>query len=651
MISFVQSGFLFAGLAVAIPLAIHLLLKQRARRVDIGSIRLLQLIMRQQNRMRRLREWLLLAARIITVLLLAMLFARPYFDKTASEANQQEYVLMLDSSASMRSKDSDGLTLFDRAYQGVLDELATIHENAIVHIATFSGSDVQELQWEDRGPLVRPEPAFGPTDYGRALSWARDVLEGSQRTDRHVMLFTDLQQTGMSPGSLAESAPRMQVTIRDFGTALSRNVGVTRVEAIANEIRPQLPPKVLVEVRNFGPLLRDMVPVSLRLQGPDGVLEYEQMASVPAGGSTRVVFEIDHATPGIYEGAAAISIEDDLTEDNRRFVAFEARHPDRVLLVDGDEGSSVFGSETYYLETALNLGKTLSRKELPSFETERIIWENGEGFPDLNGFRVIVLANIGRFSTTDATRLQNAVLGGARLLIFPGDKFTSLSAAPLQQHGLLPASHATTGEGSPYRVTTWDTEHPMFRPFADPEYGDLRRLQFRQVIHMTPVADATTPAELQNHWPLLVEKTLGTGRIAMFATTADAAWSSWPRERLYVPVVHQLLEYLTDQHLREESISESVATQQVGLVHAEKRIDVQNIAPRESAMARVSVEEFRQQYGLLDADELAELTPAERAALAAPVGSERPNEAWKAVAWLLMGWMILETFLASRVHT
>ena len=48
-LSFVQSGFLLAGLAAFIPIAIHLLLKQRARRVDIGSVRFLQKVLKEQK--------------------------------------------------------------------------------------------------------------------------------------------------------------------------------------------------------------------------------------------------------------------------------------------------------------------------------------------------------------------------------------------------------------------------------------------------------------------------------------------------------------------------------------------------------------------------------------------------------------------------
>ena len=41
----------------------------------------------------------------------------------------------------------------------------------------------------------------------------------------------------------------------------------------------------------------------------------------------------------------------------------------------------------------------------------------------------------------------------------------------------------------------------------------------------------------------------------------------------------------------------------------------------------------------------------ELAALAPPEDSLRPEELWYAVAWILLGWLILETFLAGQVHT
>ena len=75
---FVQSLFLLAGLAVAIPIIVHLVFRQRAKRVDLGTLRFLRIVLEQNARKRRVMRWLLLCLRLACVALLAFLFARPY---------------------------------------------------------------------------------------------------------------------------------------------------------------------------------------------------------------------------------------------------------------------------------------------------------------------------------------------------------------------------------------------------------------------------------------------------------------------------------------------------------------------------------------------------------------------------------------------
>ena len=79
-------------------------------------------------------------------------------------------------------------------------------------------------------------------------------------------------------------------------------------------------------------------------------------------------------------------------------------------------------------------------------------------------------------------------------------------------------------------------------------------------------------------------------------------------------------------------------------------IQVFNVPTEESELARVTPEEFRQALNLPEKQEMSDLTPEQLAALAPPAKSERPEEVWRAVAWLLLGWLVVETFLAGRVH-
>ena len=60
-LGFIHPGFLAAGIAVAVPIVIHLLFRQKVRRVDIGSLHFLRVVLRDQAHRRKLRRWLLLA--------------------------------------------------------------------------------------------------------------------------------------------------------------------------------------------------------------------------------------------------------------------------------------------------------------------------------------------------------------------------------------------------------------------------------------------------------------------------------------------------------------------------------------------------------------------------------------------------------------
>ncbi|HEX3451127.1 MAG TPA: BatA domain-containing protein, partial [Isosphaeraceae bacterium] len=72
---FIQVGMLGALAALAIPIIIHLLFRQRARTVDLGTLQFLKIVLRDNARRRRLKRWLLLALRMACVALIAFLFA------------------------------------------------------------------------------------------------------------------------------------------------------------------------------------------------------------------------------------------------------------------------------------------------------------------------------------------------------------------------------------------------------------------------------------------------------------------------------------------------------------------------------------------------------------------------------------------------
>ena len=73
----VQPAFWMALGALAIPVIVPLIFRWQSRQVELGTIRFLTEILRENARRRQLKRWLLLAMRLACVALLALLFMRP----------------------------------------------------------------------------------------------------------------------------------------------------------------------------------------------------------------------------------------------------------------------------------------------------------------------------------------------------------------------------------------------------------------------------------------------------------------------------------------------------------------------------------------------------------------------------------------------
>ena len=84
MLSFLSPLF-FAGAAAArFPIVLHLLKREPEPRVKFAAVKLLKRAPVEHTEKRHLRELLLLALRVTALVLLALAFARPFFESGAA---------------------------------------------------------------------------------------------------------------------------------------------------------------------------------------------------------------------------------------------------------------------------------------------------------------------------------------------------------------------------------------------------------------------------------------------------------------------------------------------------------------------------------------------------------------------------------------
>jgi hypothetical protein len=644
---FIQYGMLGALGALAIPIIIHLMFRQRARTVDLGTLQFLKIVLRDNARRRRIKRWILLAMRMAAVALIAFLFARPYMLATEPSPGDRLVVVLLDRSASMGLK--GGSRPIDRGLAEARAILGRAGQGTQLEVGTF-----------DRAvhPLPRPteldktafEPTPGSTDYGAAMAWARDLLVRSRKAKKELHILTDLQRSGLDRGESVSLPADVEVHLRDFGRAFPKNVAVTGIAISPTTIRPGESVSVTATVFNASPLPISKCPVRLHVEAGNQKRDMDRTVDLEGGATGSVEFPLNELAEGTWRGHVEASTGDDLPFDDRRFLAFWVAPPVRLLLVDGDPGRAPYESETYFLQAALRLATTGERYAKSPFDVRTVDLVAGSDLPDLKETGSVVLANVEDLGASDANRLGEFVERGGGLVVFTGDRVRpgstrSLEAAGLGVGEILGAANATE---MPWRLERWETTHPVFRPFVEPEHGDLRRPAFTAITKVKPGPDVRVLASFRNGEPALLERTKGRGKILWFTSACDRAWGDWPRGRMYLPMVHQMVAYVSG--LAEGGRIKPVIADDAhkpGLVDSDGLVQVVNADPMESQTARCTPKEFADRFGFP-----LPVPAAETVAQPGPRGIAddrlRSNEIWPWLALTLFGMLLVENFLANR---
>jgi len=104
-VTFLTPAFFLGLAAIAIPILIHLIQREKKRVVEFPSLMFVRRIPYQSVRRRRIRHWFLLFLRAAAIALIVFAFARPFLHQSAVAAAAggaaRDVVVLLDQSASM----------------------------------------------------------------------------------------------------------------------------------------------------------------------------------------------------------------------------------------------------------------------------------------------------------------------------------------------------------------------------------------------------------------------------------------------------------------------------------------------------------------------------------------------------------------------
>ena len=564
-LTFLQPAFLLAGLAAGVPILIHLINRHRALVHRFPALRFLLMADRRTARKFRLYQLLLLALRVLAILLLALLLSQPRWGGEASAALSQPpqaTVVLLDNSLSMQFRDGQE-TRLERAktLAGQLLEGIAAPDSAVVLPLVSDDPDAEPpLPGANMAALWDQMRAVSAShevvDVTAAVQRAVEILQESTAPRRRLVLLTDLTVHGWE-GFRASDLPRLpeDLTVhvirlgspeRDASSLIS-DVRVTEPPFIE-----QTPLDVTVWVRNHSDEPVRSLRVDLLLGGET---VGQQLTDLRADEEVAVPFRIVAPEAGLHWGEVRLQ-GDAFAEDDRFYVALQTVSPARVLVVDGDPGTSLFDSETFYLFSALQPRGSLGP---PLFHPKPLVWEGLEQ-ERLSDYSVIVLCNVEALSPQVRQGLHQFVTDGGGLIFFAGHQVDPARYNALFYGSDTPLLPVALGEPvqqpedapvtlrpppAPPASRRGSGAHEALAVFDGDAAEMLTRSRFYRYVSVAE--DAAGEAEVLLSYddgrPFLLERALGRGRVLLFTSTADRDWTDLPTRIAYVPLVHSLVGY------------------------------------------------------------------------------------------------------------
>ena len=513
-LQFLTPLFLAAGAAAAsLPLIIHLLNRERARRLVFSTIRFIKMSHQANVQRHRLKQLLLLLMRILILGLLGLAFARPFFAgtpaTTGGTGGVRNIVIILDTSYSMGYLDT-----FDQAKKAAIEIADNLQPNdtSALIFTSNRAKVIKPLDAEHRQiqtVLMGAQLTNYTTNYLDAIQSADEILGEAEVGAKQIYFISDLQRIGWeSFVDTDKLSPDIEIAFVDVSAQAPVNLAITGVSVPQVVLNEQKPAQVVVRVQNFGEQAFEGLPMELFI---DDNNVGTSTLDIEPNDVMDVLFPVRFKTEKIHTGYAALP-NDHLGIDDRRYFRLQSLKSIKVHCVNGEPGRRDYESETFFLEAALQPGVQI----VPIDLTQSRQLPNSS---EISKYDVIILANVEKLTGSEAQSLRTFVGGGGGLTITAGDRMdleayrNTLGAG---EEPLIPCNFVQPVGDALDRdrfsvLATLDYDHPIFHPFKEPNHGDFGKGRFYRYIQAVPLKDSTVLASFDDGSPALLKKFMELG--------------------------------------------------------------------------------------------------------------------------------------------
>lgn len=522
---YVNPGMLAGAGAAAIPVVIHLVMRQRPRKMEFPALRFLQARQTSNRRTLKLRHILLLLLRMAALALLAFALARPsskLFGMFGDQEGPITAVLVIDTSPRM-SYSADGQTRLEAARKIADELLASLPPKSQIGILdSATSSRVYEADLTvARQRIAQLKPGSRGQPLAAMCESAVELLRETEFPRKELYVFTDFSVGAWSGNRAGDWGRRAidrgiaKVQFIDVGAEKPVDYSLGNLALSEQTLVLNRPLLISTAVSSLGAGAKRLVRLSL-VDRQTGKLVDKGIAEVDLGpDETKEVPlpELGSLELGTHQGEVRIDDVDSLPENNVRYFTVTVRPAPRILVA---APAPVASRAAYYSQAIA--GRELQLNGIAPYEIVTTAYEQ-LGEQEFGKFAAVILLDPPTLADPLWQGLEGYVRGGGGVAVFLGE-----NAKPSTFNTEIPQTVLAGTLGSTYSPSNlyfWPNPdaHPLladFKPVKNStpweDFAVLRYWKF------TPGEQTTVVAGYNNEAEAIIERRIGLGRALTITT-------------------------------------------------------------------------------------------------------------------------------------
>lgn len=450
---FLYPSFLWALLALAIPIIIHLFYFRRFKKVYFTNVKFLKEVKEETSARRKVRNLLVLLSRLLAIAMLVFAFAQPFIPQdTEVQKGDKSVSVFIDNSFSMNALSED-VPLIEKAKQRAREVVNAYSVEDRFQILTndFEGRHQRLVSKEDALALI-DEVKTTPSvkEISKTLTRQLQALNTGKLDNKTAYLISDFQKNITDFQNFSDTT--MEVNLIPLQSVQEKNISIDTAYFDSPVQMLNQTNTLVIKVRNHSDEVAENVRLSLRHEGqtkPVGTL------SIPARSSKTDTVNITILRTGWHE--AELTITDYPVQfDDTYYFSFNVAEEINTLVINETTGNK-------YLDAAF---KGISYFKVTNQQSRSLDYAK---FPT---YQLIVMNGLTNVSTGLAYELKQYVSNGGNLLVFPGVNSNISSYKTFLNE--FPANELVALERSERNVSDVNTEEFIFKDVFENRSANLK---------------------------------------------------------------------------------------------------------------------------------------------------------------------------------